>query len=217
MMCLTAVARLPCPHFLPFASCFGLCLSLWWESGARLCLWSRASPVFCGVLEQLRRDPSLGTPGAELQLQQWAVTVCCEMHILALGNQLFGQHGEGGERPVKNGCLFFPGWGEKPNKTHPTVACQQTSRGCPYPAPGVYSVLLITAYLAAESESLNLFSLGFPQQLFGMAPALCLHAWQPLSKARDWAALCLRSALDLRAPIVVEEGLGKTPFLLSAL
>ena len=156
----------------------------------RLCLWGLASLVCHGVLEQLRRDPSLGMPRAELQLWQWAVTVHPEMHVLALGNRLFRQHGEGGEIPVKNRCLFFRGRGGKPNKTQ-QLPCQRTSRGCPYLASGLYSVLLITASLAVESKSLNLFTLGFPWQLFGTALAPYLHAWQPLSKAGDRAAFCL--------------------------
>ena len=78
-----------CPRFLPFALCFGLRLSFWWESGVRLCLWGLGSTICRGVLEQLRRDPSLGTLRAELQLWQWAVTVRPEMHVRALGKRLF--------------------------------------------------------------------------------------------------------------------------------
>lgn len=103
-----------CPHFLPFASCFGLHLSFWWESEARLCLWGLASLVCHGVLEQLRRDPSLGTPGAGLQLWQWAVTVRPEMHVLALGNRLFGQHGEG----TKPWICERPSWLRKVLEKH---------------------------------------------------------------------------------------------------
>lgn len=139
-----------CPRFLPFTSCFGLHLSFWWESGARLCLWGLVTPVCHGVLEQLRRNPFLGMPRAEFQLWHWALRVSLEMHLLALGNRLFGQHGEGEEKPLKNGCSFFHGDKKKPNKTHP---CQITPQGCPYPASGLCSVQLITACLAAETNS----------------------------------------------------------------
>lgn len=102
------------------------------------------------------------------------------------------QHGVGSKKTcVKNGCSFF-GEGKKPKKTHPTVTLSDMSRECPYPAPGMDSVLLITACLAAERKSLNLFTLGFPQHHFGTAPAPYLHAWKLLSKARDRAAVCTK-------------------------
>lgn len=89
------------------------------------------------------------------------------------------------------GAHFSRG-GKKPRKTNPTVALSDLSRECPYPAPGLDSVLLITAFLAAERKSLNLFTLGFPQQHFGAAPTLYLHGWKLLSNARDWAAVCIK-------------------------
>lgn len=111
---------------------------------------------------------------------------------------------------MKNGCSFFQG-GKKPRKTHPTVALSDMSRECPYPAPGLDSVLLITACLAAERKSLKLFTLGFPQQLFGTAPTPYLHAWKLVQCQR--LPCCLHQTWDLYGPIVAE-GLAKTPLCL---
>ena len=108
------------------------------------------------------------------------------------------------------GACFSRG-GEKSQAKHIQQSpCQITSRGCLYPASGLYSALLITASLAAESKSLTLLTLGFPRQRFGTAPAPYFHARQPLSKTSYRAALCSHQALDLQAPIMVEEGLVKT-------
>lgn len=92
---------------------------------------------------------------------------------------------------MKNGCSFFQR-GKKPRKIYPIVALSDMSRECPYPAPGLDSVLLITACLAAERKNLNLFTLSFPQQHFGTAPTPHLRAWKLLSNARDWAAVCTK-------------------------
>lgn len=175
---------------------FYLCLVVWTlffilvKVGARLCLWGLAFPVCHGVLDNSGgthpwgwQDPSSSCGNGLLQCVLKCMPVLWETDSR--------QHGVGAKRPVKNGCSFFQG-GKKPKKTHPTDALSDMSRECPYPAPGMDSVLLITACLAAERKSLNLFILGFPQHHFGTAPAPYLHAWKLLSKARDQAAVCTK-------------------------
>lgn len=70
-----------CPYFFLSLVFWTMCFILMGVR-VRLCLWGLASPVCHEVLEELRGDPSLRMPKAELQLWQRAVTVCPEMHVV---------------------------------------------------------------------------------------------------------------------------------------
>lgn len=92
---------------------FSLCLMFWTMSfilmgvRVRLCLWGLASPVCHWVLDELRRDPSLRMPKAELQLWQQSATMCPEVHGVV----------------------------EKPNKTHLAVTLSDNVTGMSLPSP----------------------------------------------------------------------------------
>lgn len=186
----SSVPSCSCFYFT-FALWFGLCFSFCWKSiRLRQCLWGLAPPVCHGVWDNYGGTHPRGWQDLSSSCGN-GLLQCVLKCMPLLWENYSRQHGVGAKRPVKNGGSFFQG-GKKPRKTNPTVALSDMSRECPYPAPGLDSVLLITAFLTAERKSLNLFTLGFPQQHFGTAPTPYLHAWKLLPSARDWAAVCTK-------------------------